>query len=402
MELLKLNRPQVGSNHFNMSIPITKIDTENRMVYGVATADNIDRSGDVVTASASVSAFNAFNGAIREMHQPIAAGKLVHFTQDVIWSEEEESYFNAILVSVYVSKGAESTWQKVLDGTLTGFSIGGTATEQSEQWSPEYNMMVNYIYAYELTELSLVDTPCNQLSNFISILKSKNGDTLSGILSETMIKNVMWCEEDRISISTTDDSSSCRLCQSMMKNIGFFEVGDGISQIDEMGKILNKYLSERDGDGETHKGGVEKMSTDKTEAEVTGNQLEKSADEPNTGAAYVSEASGTDFEKILGDLRESVDSSIAKTISSVETKVADITSAFDEKIKEFEKSFTELSDKVAELSRARETTVSEVEELTKRFNALEKSSAIKKSVDVEPTVGKANKSGLWDGAFFSE
>lgn len=55
-------------NDINLSVPFTKVNREKRTVSGFATLDNIDQTNDVVTAEASVKAFENFRGNIREMH----------------------------------------------------------------------------------------------------------------------------------------------------------------------------------------------------------------------------------------------------------------------------------------------------------------------------------------------
>ena len=62
-----------GQN-LHLSVPFTKVNRENRTVSGFATLDNVDQTGDVVTAEASLKAFEAFRGNLREMHQPLAVG----------------------------------------------------------------------------------------------------------------------------------------------------------------------------------------------------------------------------------------------------------------------------------------------------------------------------------------
>ena len=59
-------------NNLRLSMPISKIDQERRIVSGFATLDNLDRQNDIVTAEASMKAFSNFKGNIREMHQPSA------------------------------------------------------------------------------------------------------------------------------------------------------------------------------------------------------------------------------------------------------------------------------------------------------------------------------------------
>ena len=107
-------------------MPIAKIDEERRIVSGFATLDNLDRQDDIVPAEASVNAFNNLQGNIREMHDATkAVGKMVEFKEDMYFDNEAEKMYNGVYVSAYISKGAEDTWQKVLDGTLSGFSIAG-------------------------------------------------------------------------------------------------------------------------------------------------------------------------------------------------------------------------------------------------------------------------------------
>ena len=116
---------------FNLSFPIDMIKKEERIVSGIATADNIDKSGDIVEFEASLEAFKKWGGNIREMHAPIAVGKAISYEPVDIESEDGTKY-RAIKVSAYISKGAQDTWEKVLDGTLKAFSIGGKVLEKVE------------------------------------------------------------------------------------------------------------------------------------------------------------------------------------------------------------------------------------------------------------------------------
>ena len=92
--------------NFNLSFPIDMIKREERIVTGIATADNIDKSGDIVEFNASLEAFKNWGGNIREMHAPIAVGKAVSYEPIEITSEDGTKY-NAIKVSAYISKGAQ-------------------------------------------------------------------------------------------------------------------------------------------------------------------------------------------------------------------------------------------------------------------------------------------------------
>jgi DNA-binding ferritin-like protein len=155
---------------FNISFPIDMIKREQRIVVGIATADNVDKAGDIVDFEASKEAFANWGGNIREMHAPIAVGKAINYEPVVLKDKDGVSY-NAFKVEAYISKGAEDTWQKVLDGTLRSFSIGGKVIEKSESADKFFHgKPVNVIKKYVLGELSLVDNPANALA-IIDIVK---------------------------------------------------------------------------------------------------------------------------------------------------------------------------------------------------------------------------------------
>ena len=112
-------------DHLRLSMPFSKVDKERRTVSGFASLDNLDKQMDIVTAEASMAAFAKFRGNIREMHQPSAVGKMVNFKEDKYFDPETKKFYKGVYVSAYISKGAQDAWEKVLDGTYTGFSIGG-------------------------------------------------------------------------------------------------------------------------------------------------------------------------------------------------------------------------------------------------------------------------------------
>jgi hypothetical protein len=160
---------------FSFSFPINFIKKEERIVTGIATADNVDKAGDIVDFSGSEIAFKNWAGNIREMHSPIAVGKAISYTPKKLIGPDGKEY-NAIEVSAYISKGAQSTWEKVLDGTLRAFSIGGKILKKEAVAGKMHNgRQMHLIKEYELGELSLVDNPANPLA-VIDIVKF-NSDT---------------------------------------------------------------------------------------------------------------------------------------------------------------------------------------------------------------------------------
>lgn len=173
---------------FNLIFPIDQsmIKKEQRIISGIATADNIDKAGDIVDFKASVDAFKKWGGNIREMHAPIAVGKAVNYEPVKVKGEDGKEY-NAIRVDAYISKGAENTWQKILDGTLRAFSIGGKIVEKIDTGKKMSNgRAISLIKQYTLGELSIVDNPANAMAVVDIVKMNQDTGDLEYVLEQLM------------------------------------------------------------------------------------------------------------------------------------------------------------------------------------------------------------------------
>ncbi|WP_205825129.1 hypothetical protein [Methylobacterium terricola] len=151
----------------SLFIPLTKVDTEQRLVYGVATAETKDRSGEVCDYTSTKPYYEKWSGGIhkatdgksfgnlRAMHGKVAAGKVtaLAFNDDA----------RQIEVCAKVVDDAE--WAKVLEGVYTGFSQGGAYVKR---WKGEDGVMR---YTADPSEISLVDLPCLPSATF-QVLKA--------------------------------------------------------------------------------------------------------------------------------------------------------------------------------------------------------------------------------------
>ena len=108
---MNIEKSQWSSNgdNLHLSIPFTKVNREKRTVSGFATLDNVDQTGDVVTAEASTKAFEGFRGNIREMHGSLAVGKMLSFKPETYYDPISKNFYNGIYVTTYISKGAQDT-----------------------------------------------------------------------------------------------------------------------------------------------------------------------------------------------------------------------------------------------------------------------------------------------------
>ncbi|ASR75454.1 capsid maturation protease [Streptomyces phage Mildred21] len=402
-----------------LTMPIAKYDVEKRQVSGFATLDNFDSHGDVVLAEASQKAFARFRGNIREMHQPIAVGKLVDFREEEFYDSTSQKFYRGIFATAYVSKGAQDTWEKVLDGTLSGFSIGGSIVDSDTEWNKDAQTNVRFIKDYELIELSLVDNPANQLANIFSIEKMAGGErVMKGMVVETSVENVFWCPADEIAKTTTDESATCRVCEKEMQNIGWFETDS--NRQEAVKNLVQEFTKSQD----TEKGGAEQMADERKDdvAEQGRAESETPVEESTTENAPEVEADGTvesgetaaevdeggaeepNFEKMLEQVQETIKKGLEQTREATAEDIKTIESKVDEINKAFDSKFSELVEKHGELSKKFDSLTEQHDEVAKRLDSVESATAIKKSGDVgtskEETITKG-KGSKWGGHFLS-
>jgi hypothetical protein len=413
-------------NKVSISVPFAKIDKENRTVSGFASLDNIDRHGDIITSEASQKAFDRFRGNLREMHQPVAVGKVLSFKQQVFYDKNTGETYKGVFVTTYVSKGAQDTWEKVCDGTLTGFSIGGNIIKSEDVFNKDTNTSVRKVSDYELFELSLVDNPANPLANIFSIQKGIDGLIFKGTATEIKTENVFWCPSDEIAVSSDSENYSCTVCNKGMTNIGWIENIETTKSLDikhvvdsylnkniiEGGTDMSDELSVESAEIEKAVDGEEKVATEEVADETVGvleesdsadetveetveeDVLEKSAD-PEVTNAIVEDF---DFAKMLDELKtivsEKIDAGIEKASDNVKG-VEQIIGEMKNRINDMMKSHDDMMKNHTELQ-------SSVEKLYKRMDAYESSTAVKKSNDLDGSSEEIKlQKSLWNGHFLN-
>ena len=246
---------QNSENSMALHFPITKVNREKRTVSGWASLDNVDRHGDIVTKDANKKAFGNFRKNIREMHGPVAVGKMVNFKEDTFFDPETQKRYNGIYVTAYISKGAQDAWEKCLDGTYSGFSIGGNINDAKMEKVDGDNETRRVIHDYDLHELSLVDSPANQLANFMSIEKNTDGSSfIKGMIADVITENVFWCKEDEVASTSEHTTKNCVVCEDPMINIGWVEQKD-IEKFEAIEKVIDSYFKKDDAPTSDHTAG---------------------------------------------------------------------------------------------------------------------------------------------------
>ena len=424
-------------NDINLSVPFTKVNREKRTVSGFATLDNIDQTNDVVTAEASVKAFESFRGNIREMHGSLAVGKMVSFKPETFYDPATKEFYNGVYVTAYISKGAQDTWEKVLDGTLSGFSIGGKINESDNEVNKANGKTVRFIKDYDLIELSIVDSPANELCNVLSIQKVNGQLIFKGIATEVVTENIFYCEDSNSVFISTEKTYDSPVSGKPAQLIGWVESSD-VNKAKEIDKILDAYKHSRFTLPETQtiakqanaEGGnemsdntenvvaedvavdaavevaveetavvaddaapVEAPAEDAVAEDVPAETLEK--------AAEVSEdkVDEPDFAKMLGDLKGFFSETLNKASEANAAQVTTIQETVETFSKSVDARITELAEQHTALSSAVNNIKSTIDGVQKRVDAVESETAIKKSSDLGRSEEVTIKKSKWNGSF---
>ena len=365
-----------------LSMPFSKVDKERRTVSGFATLDNVDKQDDIVTTEASLKAFKKFRGNIREMHQPSAVGKMVSFKEDKYYDADSETMYSGVLVSAYISKGAQDAWEKVLDGTYTGFSIGGRMNKWDQAYDDQVQKQIRVIKDYDLVELSLVDSPANQFANIVSVEKVDGVDIVKGM--ETAIENVFWDKESGIVMISENESEVSPTSGIQMQNIGFVEKTDNekTSMIKFLvesakGTSISKIDKEENPMAKTTKKEVTEI-VEKSDAIVEDVQVAPQAD------ALVETAEVAKSEDIAAEVISTTEQAVVAEVTKAEEPVVAEVAKSEEVVAEVKTEEVSKSDEViAEaVTEIKNTLTSAFSDLVATVKSLqEQVNAITKSVD---------------------
>jgi hypothetical protein len=422
---------RLSDDRLAIGVYFTKIDKENRIVSGFATLDNIDTHGDIISAAASKSAFTRFRGGLREMHLPNAVGTVVSFEELNKYDPESKRVYQGIYVDAKVSKGAQDTWEKVLDGTLKGFSIGGKAKRRSVQKNDD-GTQVGVIEDYDLIELSLVDNPANPLASVITVQKVGDSFVYPEELVVKQVMSILYHEETGDVILSEDESRE-----------GFTTIGwtDSIENVADIQRALDNHHASTEGSAEneepvllakseqviipaednTYEGGatvatnetiekdagvesdqgvVQSADTDEvTEVETVETTEENNDDETVEKAADVVEVHAVDTTN--DDVVEKVTAAVADVLAKATDAMKESKDAVEGVQTSFAKSVEDVNNTISEL---KSEFAKALEGLAKRVEDVESSSAIKKSADVDTIddVEETNEeTSFWRGTFLS-
>ena len=414
-----------SGDQVRLSMPLTKVDEERRIVSGFASLDNLDKQDDIVTTEASMSAFAKFRGNIREMHQPSAVGKMVSFKEEKYFDTESKKFYKGVFVSAYISKGAQDAWEKVIDGTYTGFSIGGRMNKWDDAYDEKADKAIRVIKEYDLIELSLVDSPANQFANIVSVEKVDGVDTLTGSSANLIVENVFYDSESGIVTLSANESEISPVTGEEMKNIGFVEKNDSEKTdmikflVDSAKGIRTIKIAKEDNPMTENTDVVADAAPEVNEVEVAPEAPAEIATEaPEVPAEAVTEKSDVVVEEgsapSIEEVTEKADEAIVEVASAtaeVAKAVSEIQNSVTNALSDLAATVKAMQANVDAITKSLESVTEEVKDVKGSFNEFGKTvdavvadTAFRKSGDLGEIVQESPKviqKSLWGGRFLT-
>jgi HK97 family phage prohead protease len=163
-------------------------DEEQRLITGYASVEVMDRQGDLVpidTMNKAMIKYASRGAPLLFGHQNKPVGKVIN------WTVQEEPRYGlpAIEITAMIDKGYkldDEVWNMIKNGTITGFSIGGTAIQVDTEKTAE-GVDARVLKEIELSEISLVTEPANQAAIITAYSMAKSVDPYEN-LSESELE----------------------------------------------------------------------------------------------------------------------------------------------------------------------------------------------------------------------
>jgi hypothetical protein len=197
-----------------MFIPLTKVDAERRLVYGVVTAETPDRGDEICDYASSKPHYQKWSEAFRKASGGKSLGNLRAMHGKVAAGRVEEIHFNdaARQIEICAKIVDDAEWRKVEAGVYTGFSQGGAYVKR---WPDARNPKLTR-YTADPSEISLVDLPCLPGATFTMIKAGGGVETVAFRPQDAAVEQV-WRTSDGRNFKKKAEALAHEVALSSMK-----------------------------------------------------------------------------------------------------------------------------------------------------------------------------------------
>ncbi len=254
----------------NIFIPIHKIDEERRMVFGIATAEQVDKQGEICDYETSKPYYEKWSADIEKATDGKSKGNLRVMHGNKVAGTIPQILFNDVEKQIEIGAKVidDDEWKMVMAGGYTGFSQGGS---YAKKWKDgEFTR-----YTSNPCEISLVDNPCLASATF-EVVKA------DGSVELRKFQNL---EQNKMSKITDKEVVKSEVVQGWKATDGSFHLtkADAITHNEEIEKAAiiaadlekakeksdddDKAKEEAGSDGTDGKDGKDKTDGEATKAE---------------------------------------------------------------------------------------------------------------------------------------
>ncbi|HET9183260.1 MAG TPA: hypothetical protein VFP59_14075 [Candidatus Angelobacter sp.] len=313
---------------------LAKIDEARREVWGVATAEVVDKEGEIFDYESSKPYFKSWSdeiakasdgkslGNVREMHAPSAVGKLVAL--------EFDDQLRQVRVGAKIVD--DTAWQKCKLGVYTGFSIGGSYVKT---WKDgEFTR-----FTANPVEISVVDNPCVPGAHFTAVKTDGSSE-----VRKFSQKRVALGDMD-VSAPACTAEGGCATPASQVQKIGARHSRETLAHLDAIQSALDK-MAECHQEAAAHMSALLDSDDEANAAMMARAQFKKDSGdvcpENKTGEQNtMQEKEETQFKAQLEKANANSTSALSK-IAEVEKSVAALRGEMESNNQEIQKSLTNL------------------------------------------------------------
>lgn len=239
------------SKKLNIFIPITKIDEEKRLIFGVATAEQPDKSGEICDYASTVPYYKEWSAEIEKASDGKSKGNLRVMHGNVVAGTIPQINFNDTEKQIEICGKVidDAEWKKVMAGAYTGFSQGGAYVKT---WKDgEFTR-----YTANPCEISLVDNPCLSTATF-EVLKADGGIELRKF--QTLEQNKMAKKEMEVN----------EVKQGWQASDGSFHINKAAATAHNEELAKKAEVADEESDKETEEAGDDEKKAGKAEGAST-------------------------------------------------------------------------------------------------------------------------------------
>jgi hypothetical protein len=268
-------------------LPLTKVDEEQRLVYGRITQEELDKSGEVMDYASSKPNFEKWSAGIEEASNGLSKGNVRVMHQNQVAGKLTEISYNddELAIDVCAKIVDDGEWQKVLEGCYTGFSVGG---KYAKRWNETVDGTLVKKYTALPQEVSIVDNPCVASAGFM--LTKADGSE-----QEIMFKTVATDETTQEASTETVASNYQPSNDEVAAEAAEIAKTAGGNWVDHVDAAREKLIKAHVGEQNAEEAGNE-SDAEATADEATSSETVEKVTAP--GIKQVWQASdGTSFEK---------------------------------------------------------------------------------------------------------